>query len=387
MKVQRKHEDYLEPYRRHAADCGVKSRTEMAKCDCPIWAYGRIKGRMMRLSLGTRSQSAAGRVMDRLLHPAKEPESGDIADRANESDDISIERARTAFLASRRVKECSESTIRLYDKTLRPFQQFADANGVTALRAVTPDLVIAFVQSRAHKWGTKTKVAQLTNFRIFFGFAVVRKWLTENPADKEKVPSPRRAKKYARAPFTPEQIAKILAALDTVPEIRRKQIRAFILLLLYSGMRISDATMLLRSGVDFKSRVLTFEVIKTHRDNTPIELHANVVEALKALPQLDGPYFFVNQKEAARGLISAIRKTNSWVAQALTLAGVKGSAHYFRDTFAVSLLTAGVDIFTVSKLLGHSDVRTTQDHYLNFIPGYFERMTQSTRKLNFGQAA
>ena len=37
MKVQRKHEDYLEPYRRHAAGCKIESRSEMAKCQCPIW--------------------------------------------------------------------------------------------------------------------------------------------------------------------------------------------------------------------------------------------------------------------------------------------------------------------------------------------------------------
>ena len=385
MKIQRKHEDYLEPYRRHAAACKVKSRTEMAKCDCPIWAYGRIKAQMQRLSLGTRSQSTAGRVMDRLLHPAKEPESGEIADRANEDDGVSIARAREAFLASRRVKECSERTIELYDRTLDPFQKFCEANAVLGLGMVTPELVTAFMQSRAHKWGSRTKVGQLTNLRIFFAFAVARKWITESPAAKEKVPSPKRVKKFAREPFTPEQIAKILAAFDQVPEIRRKQVRAFVLLLLYSGQRISDATMLLRSGVDMRTRMLTFEVIKTHRDNTPIELHPSVIAALKALPVM-GSHFFISENEAG-SMLRAVAKTKKWVAQALALAGVKGSAHVFRDTFAISLLTAGVDIFTVSKLLGHSDVRVTQDHYLNFIPGYFERMSQSTRKLDFARVA
>jgi hypothetical protein len=34
-------------------------------------------------------------------------------------------------------------------------------------------------------------------------------------------------------------------------------------------------------------------------------------------------------------------------------------------------------------MLGHSDVRITQKHYLNLIPGYIERMAQATRKLNY----
>ena len=34
--------------------------------------------------------------------------------------------------------------------------------------------------------------------------------------------------------------------------------------------------------------------------------------------------------------------------------------HAGRHTFAVSLLSNGVDIYTVSKLMGHSEVKTTQ---------------------------
>ena len=50
----------------------------------------------------------------------------------------------------------------------------------------------------------------------------------------------------------------------------------------------------------------------------------------------------------------------------------------FRDTFAINLLAARVDIFTVSQLLGHSNVKITQQHYLNFIPGYVERMISNS---------
>src|SRR5215831_15785690 len=122
MKVQRKHESYLEPYRRHAKGCPVTSRSEMGKCQCPIWCYGRIDGRMMRLSCGTRSQDRAAVVMNRLLHPVKaDSPTGEIADRANEGDDVSIARAVKSFLESRRMRDTKEQSLVVYGRSLTPF--------------------------------------------------------------------------------------------------------------------------------------------------------------------------------------------------------------------------------------------------------------------------
>lgn len=52
------------------------------------------------------------------------------------------------------------------------------------------------------------------------------------------------------------------------------------------------------------------------------------------------------------------RALKTWVKRA----GIEKNItlHTARHTFATSLLTKGADLYTVSKLLGHSEVATTQ---------------------------
>ncbi|MCE5184992.1 MAG: tyrosine-type recombinase/integrase [Planctomycetaceae bacterium] len=52
-------------------------------------------------------------------------------------------------------------------------------------------------------------------------------------------------------------------------------------------------------------------------------------------------------------------------------------AHAFRHFFATQLLTNGVDIAKVSRLLGHSSIRTTERIYIHWQPGHLQGLTNS----------
>lgn len=68
-----------------------------------------------------------------------------------------------------------------------------------------------------------------------------------------------------------------------------------------------------------------------------------------------------------------------WIAEA----GIRKhiTFHCFRHTFATMMLTLGADLYTVSKLLGHADVKMTQvyakiinkkkDEAVNLVNGLF----------------
>jgi len=49
-------------------------------------------------------------------------------------------------------------------------------------------------------------------------------------------------------------------------------------------------------------------------------------------------------------------------------------SHRLRDTFAVDLLQKGVPLEEVSKLLGHTSIKTTEKHYAAWIKGRQDRL-------------
>jgi hypothetical protein len=62
-------------------------------------------------------------------------------------------------------------------------------------------------------------------------------------------------------------VTQILAAVERVPEAQRDRSRALILLLLYTGVRISDATFVERDYLTERN-TLDYYVIKTRRTTT-----------------------------------------------------------------------------------------------------------------------
>jgi len=55
--------------------------------------------------------------------------------------------------------------------------------------------------------------------------------------------------------------------------------------------------------------------------------------------------------------------------------------HDMRHTYATNLLSQGVDIADVSRLLGHATIKITLDTYIHFLPEKEERVTVLTNAL------
>lgn len=191
--------------------------------------------------------------------------------------------------------------------------------------------------------------------RCFFRFAHDAGWLSDNPARKLKSP---KVSAKPTLPFSREEMVQILAALNHYSTgANRARARALVLLLRFSGLRISDAVTLARDRVSGDKLFLY-----TSKAGTPVycPLPPFVTAALEAAADPKRRFYFWTGNGKRKTIISDWQEKLKKLFELAKVAG--GHAHRFRDTFAVELLLAGVPLERVSMLLGHTSVRITERH-------------------------
>jgi integrase len=221
-------------------------------------------------------------------------------------------------------------------------------------------------------------VKKLERLRGFFRFCNQAGWITSNPALAIKPP---KVTDPPTLPFTNEEVEKILWACDLFSTggryraLNRTRVRAMVLLLRYSGLRIRDAVCLTRDRVQDGKLFL-------YAQKTGTAVHLPLPKTVCAvLDELDHfpNHFFWNGEGKVESVVGVWERT---LKRLFTIAGVEGAhAHRFRDTFAVSLLEKGVPIEDIAILLGHQDVRITQKHYSPWVKSRQLRLEENVRKI------
>src|SRR5262249_27943730 len=147
-----------------------------------------------------------------------------------------------------RRRNLARETIRKYDALFKRMGEFADSRGIRYL----VEFDLATLRQFRDSWtqGNHTALKVLERLRAFMSYAAESKWIEENPARKIRNP---KVAESPTLPFTPGEMVRILAACDKYKDSygrtgqwNARRLRAFILLLRYSGLRIGDAVRISR---------------------------------------------------------------------------------------------------------------------------------------------
>jgi len=358
-------------YRRHKKACGHRNKGRRYRgCQCPIWVDGLLAGKEIRKSLDLRDwQKAQERV--------REWEAKGSIEMEREPESVAVEQATEEFLRDAEARSLRASTVYKYRLLFEQLKAFASNAGFRFLKEFDLTMLRRFRATWPNRNFSARK--KLECLRAFFRFAQAGGWIPENPAAKLESP---RVSQPPVLPFTREEWVRILAACDVYKDNygrtgreNARRLRAFVLLLRYSGLRIGDAVALSRDRIADGKLFLY-----TAKTGTPVycPLPDFVLTALEAAPRTSGKFFFWT---GGSKLKSAVGDWQRSLGKLFELAQVPdGHAHRFRHTFAVELLLAGVPMERVSVLLGHSSVRVTERHYAPWVRARQEQLEADVRR-------
>ena len=160
-------------------------------------------------------------------------------------------------------------------------------------------------------------------------------------------------------------------------------------LLLYTGLRIGEALALTWEDVDIQNKTIkvnkNLKQVKNRDDNQSkyktivqnstktnsgtrvIPLNNKSIEALKQIKEITGQYKYVFSTETGNNM--SARTCDRMFRKIQENCGFKEiyGVHALRHTFASLLFKKGVDVKTVSEILGHKDVSITYNTYIHLI--------------------
>lgn len=334
--------------RRHLKECKHRDSTFL-KCKCPLWVVGNLDGKFLRKSLDTRN-------LERAEMLRREIEAGD-----RRVDGVSVKEAVQRFLADAEARKLKEPTLRKYKQIMGEFKVSFDGR---ALRSLSVDDLRVLRES--WKLSSSSARKRIELLRGFFSFCVSSGWIALNPAKGLKSP---RIEHIPTQPFAENEWGNVLTAIQVlrdihpqIPSSTQRSLKAIILLLRYSGLRISDAVSLKRERIDKDGRLFVHAI----KNQKPVWLPLPEF-VVKAIDEIDGGDGLLFWNRVCK-LKTCITEYQERLKKVSKIAGVEGRgfAHRCRASFSVDLLNKGVPLEMVAMILGNT-ARVVELHYASFV--------------------
>lgn len=355
---------------RHAEDCKYAGDEFSKRCRCRKHFRWTANGVQQRRKAGTRSWAEA----ETLKRDLEDQLSGK-AQPTTESEVRDMREAIAVFIQDKQVQGVTGNVVAKYRLLLGRLQAHCERRGVFTVQGITREVITGFCATWPELYpSTVTRSKLRERLRSFLRYCYEAQWLDRIPVvPKVKIDEPE------TQPLTPKEYSRLIDAVFVTIDSKRdgvglqRKVYSFLQTMRWTGLAIRDTMTLRRSALEHdRERDLYRVVTKRAKTGTSVSVPIphDVAEDLLALP-IETEYFFWS----GEGLPQSA--TSNWgqryIAPVFKEAKVfsEGNmlSHRLRDTFAVDLLEKGVPMEEVSRLLGHTSIRTTEKHYAKWSKG------------------
>jgi site-specific recombinase XerD len=259
----------------------------------------------------------------------------------------------------------SKNTVRSEYYVVKQFFEILKIEHLQTITKSKIEMYILELQSKRN-WTKNTTRNNIQALDNFFRFCKEQNLIPENPA------------KEIRKPKLNKQLPKALSEEDAIRllewtyiaefryDFNRIRSRAVLATFLFTGVRKSELIMLKNSDIQFFDKTLRVENGKGGKDRI-IPLNERLISILKeyqiARNKLNKKtiYFFTTLREDKRISPTTIKRLFIKINEAL---GIRIYPHMLRHTFGTLMAQGECSIYALSKMMGHSDIKTTMIYLL-----------------------
>lgn len=260
----------------------------------------------------------------------------------------------------KQTKKCSENTFQSYMRDFTQFSGYCTENKIKDVSKVNSDHISAYIHHLSLLGKSKsTEMRVMATLRCYFGFLLRSGIIRQNPMSNVKSIV---AQKKMPEILTDKEILKLLSQ-PSGNDFKSCRDKAILELMYATGIKVTELVDLKVSDLN-----LTIGILHLHNDK-----HERIIpiypEAVSVLT-----HYINNVRPCVVFDINEDRLFTNMSGQPLSRQGlwklVKGYAvqadiskeitpHTFRHSFAAHLLENGAQLNDIQKMLGHSDISTT----------------------------
>lgn len=268
------------------------------------------------------------------------------------------------FLDDRKFKNASIYTLKGYEMSLSEFHDYCVENEIVDVEDITPSTVKGYLlQCQQERGNNPTSInTKLRRLKAFFNYLEEIEVLSQKRNPTKRLSFVK--ENIQIEVFKDHHISQMLNYYRRLKQ-REKSFFAYrdhtmIVFLLGTGVRLGELCNLRWNDVDLTNGIITVLGKKRQQSSVPItdklirELCEYRLYCEQNFKELSD-YVFVNSRNM-KLTENAVQMVFKRLKTVMNFKDVRLSPHTFRHYFAHKMITSGCDIFTVQKLLRHSDL-------------------------------